>query len=63
MLFAAAVYHTQPHYLNTQSNSFGYASNSIAGAILVCLEVVPSDPQFEIGGCGFFCVQKEHING
>ena len=63
MLFAAVVFHTQPHNLNTQSNSFGYASNSVARAIPVCLEVVPADQQFEISGCGFFCVQKEHING
>jgi hypothetical protein len=63
MLFAAQVYHTQPHNLTAQSNNGGCASGDSARDMLVCLEVASFDPQLEINGRGFFCVLKETLNG
>ncbi len=63
MLFAAQVYHTNLRNLIQQPNNSGPTSGDFARAIPVCLEVVPTDPQLEINGRGFFCVLKEILNG
>ncbi len=55
MLFAAQVYHTQPHNLTAPARSFDRATNHFT-----YLEAVSPDQQFEISGCGFFCVHKEN---